>query len=84
MTACRELQPRQRVDGHGIGADIVHITERDVGLARREQPAEALAEAWQVAPRDRPADCDFERARRFQGHPSYDRRRRRNSSAHRR
>jgi hypothetical protein len=81
VTARGELQPRQGVDGHGIEADIVHVTERDIRLARCEDPAETVAEAGQVAPRDRPVDGDFERARRFQGHRSYDRRGRRNSSA---
>jgi hypothetical protein len=76
-----QLQPRQRVDGHGIGRHIVDVAERQIGLARREEPAETVAEAGQVAPRDGAVDGEFEHARRFQGHRRVDRPRRRNSSA---
>jgi len=81
MPARRQLQPRQGVDGHGVGGDAVNVAERDVDLACGEEPAEALAEARQVAPGDRPVDGELERARRVQGHRSVDRGRSRNSSA---
>ena len=81
MTPRGELQAREGLDGDGIRSDVVNVAERDVGLAGREEPAETVAEAGQVAPRDRPVDGECDRARRFKGHRSIDRLRCDNSSA---
>jgi hypothetical protein len=74
VTTCGELQPGEGVDGHGIGLHVADVAESDVGGARREERADALAEAGQVAPRDRPVDGELEGARRIQGHRRFDRR----------
>ena len=49
----RELEPRQRVDGDGVGRDAANIAEElDRGILGKH-PADAFAEPRQVFPRDR-------------------------------
>ena len=83
MTAGGQLESGERVDRHRVRRDPVYVAERDLGLARRQERADAVAEAREVAPCDRPVDGELERAR-VAGHPSFDRGERRNSSAARR
>ena len=75
-----ELESRERVDRHGIGLDPSNVAQDDVSVARRESRADTVAEAREIAPRYRPVDGELERARRFRGHRSFDRRGAGNSS----
>ena len=80
MTTSRDLEARERVDGHRVGLDATDVADGDLGGARLETCTDTRREAGQVAPRDRSVDRELERARRIQGHRSLDGRRRRNSS----
>jgi len=81
VAARGELQPGERVDGDRVGLDAAYVADRDVGRARLEERADPCREPRQVAPRDRRLDGELERAWRIQGHRSFDRGGRRNSSA---
>jgi len=83
MTAGGQLEARERVDRHRVRRDPADVAERDLGVTRRQERTDAVAEAWKVAPCDRPVDGELERAR-VAGHLSFDRGERRNSSAARR
>ena len=81
VTAGGELEPRERVDGHRVRLDAAHVAERDVGAARREERADAVAEAGEVA-RARSARGRRTRAcAAHRGHRRFDRGERGNSSA---
>jgi hypothetical protein len=80
VTPGRDLQARERLDGHGVWLDVTDVADGDVRGARLETRADAGREARQVAPRDRAVHGELERARRIQGHRRLDGRRRRNSS----
>ena len=59
----RELEPRERVDGHSVRLYAADVAQGDVGAAALEERADALAQAGEVAARDRPADGEGDRAR---------------------
>jgi hypothetical protein len=84
VTPRRDLQARERVDGHGVRLDVADVADRDLGGARLEERADPGGEAGQVAPRERALDGELERPWRIQGHRRFDRRSRCNSSAPRR
>ena len=53
VTARGELQAGQRVHRDRVDGDAAHVAQRLVGIGRREQPADALAQPGQVGPGDR-------------------------------
>ena len=68
VAARGELQAGERVDRHGVGLDTPHVAAGDLGSARGEDRADALAEARQIRTRDRPVDRELEHARLCRGH----------------
>ncbi len=55
MPPRRELEPSERVDRDRVDADAAHVTKGDVSAALVDERADALAEPWVVAARDRVA-----------------------------
>ena len=51
-----ELEPAERVDGHGVDDDAADVAARDLGLVPAQQRADAVAEPGQILPGDRAPD----------------------------
>ena len=76
VAACRQLEPRERVDRHGVGLDPGHLAVGDAGAAPLQEGADPVTQPGQVFPGDRALDRKGERARSRRGHPKSDRSRR--------
>jgi hypothetical protein len=60
-TACREPEPSEGLDGHGVGGDTRHLAEHHVDLPVAEESASAGIEARQVGAREWSPDLEGER-----------------------
>ena len=58
-----ELEPREGIDRHCVGADAADVAEGDVGAARLQQRADTLTEPGQIGARDGAADREGDRLR---------------------
>ena len=52
MPTCRELEPREGVDRHGVRLDAAHVAEGHLRVSYLEERAHPLAEPGQVSTGD--------------------------------
>jgi hypothetical protein len=74
-----ELQPRERVDGHGVRLDPGDVAANDISR-RREEGAESITEARKIGTRDRAANGEGDLVRSGCRHRAVDDRGRPNSA----
>ena len=58
-----ELQPRERVDRHGVYADAADVAQRHPGTALLQQRADPFSQPRQIGTRDRALDREGDRVR---------------------